>query len=485
MTLQQTRIPLLSAMRRYAAAGVTPFYTPGHKMGKGMDPALADILGSAALALDMGLPYEMDDLHEPQGPIKEAQQLAAELYGADQSFFTINGTTCGIQAMMMAMVGPGEKILLPRNAHRSVVSGLIFSGATPVFLVPEVDSDLGIALGVTPATVEEALRRHPDARGVLLVNPTYYGVATDLAGIVDLVHRHQLPVAVDEAHGPHLHFADGLPMTALAAGADVTAQSTHKILGALTQCSMVHWREGYIPIERLKVMLRLVQSTSPNYLLLASLDVARMQMAIQGRELVGKAVEWSHWLRREINAVPGLYCFGDEKIAVPGIYSLDPTKVTVRVTGLGLTGPQAEEILRHRYKIQAELSDVNNVLFLITLGDREEDVQRLAAALKSLAESCRDQPPLLRAEAEAIPYPELVLTPREAVFAANIRMSFDMAIGRVCAETITFYPPGIPVVCPGERITRDIVAYCRRLRAAGLHVSGVEDLSLNTVKVVG
>ena len=461
MTLRQCETPLLSAMRRYVAAGVLPFYTPGHKMGQGMETMLRDILGRAA------------------------QQLAAELYGADQSFFTINGTTCAIQAMILAVAGPGEKLLIPRNAHRSVIGGLILSGAAPVFLPPAVDEELGVAMGVPPEAVERALEQHPDAKGVLLVNPTYYGVSTDLAAVAALVHRRNLPLLVDEAHGPHLCFSDELPLAALDAGADAVAQSTHKILGALTQASMLHYRAGRISLSRLKAMLRLVQSTSPNYLLLASLDVARMQMATQGRELVGKSIELAGWVRREVNAIPGLYCFGEEKTGVPGVHALDPTKVTVSVRGLGLTGREAEEILRYRYKIQAELSDRDNVLFLITLGDAEAEVRQLVAALRDLAMAGQETPgPERRKPMPLLPLPELAMTPRDAAFSRAVRLPFASAAGRVCAETVTFYPPGIPVLCPGEKITREIIEHCRYLQEAGLYVSGPEDAALQTLKVV-
>jgi lysine decarboxylase len=348
-------------MTNYVNDGTIPYHTPGHKQGKGVHPRLESILGRPTLALDLALMPELDDLHEPHGPIKAAQDLAAELYGSDHSFFTVNGTTGGIYAMILTVAGPGDKIIVPRNAHRSIIGGIILAGASPVFMHPEVDRDLGIAMGVTPQAVEDAVHQHPDAKGVLIINPTYYGVATDLRQIVDIVHDHNMPVVVDEAHGPHLHFSERLPLQALDAGADICAQSTHKIIGALTQCSIVHCREGRISVPRLKAMLQLVQSTSPNYILMASLDVARMQMATEGRQLIEKAIDLAEWVREEINKVPGLYCFGREKLGKPGVFGFDPTKVTVTVKGLGLKGAEAERILRHKYKVQAELSDMYNL----------------------------------------------------------------------------------------------------------------------------
>lgn len=485
----QKDTPLLAAMKRYVDDGVIPYHTPGHKQGKGMHPRLESIMGRAALALDLALMPELDDLHEPHGCIKAAQDLAAELYGADHSFFVVNGTTGGIYAMILTIAGPGDKIIVPRNAHRSIIGGIILSGATPVFMHPEVDGELGLAMGVTPETVEEAILRHPDAKGVLIINPTYYGVATDLRRIVDIVHDRNMPVVVDEAHGPHLHFSPKLPLQALDAGADICAQSTHKIIGALTQCSIVHCREGRVSVPRLKAMLQLVQSTSPNYILMASLDVARMQMATEGYELVARAVRLSEWVREEINKIPGLYCFGTDKIGAPGVYGFDPTKVTVTVKGLGLKGAEAERILRYNYGVQVELSDMYNILFLITLGDGEPEARAIVKALAALAANHTGKEDFSALEdayssTEYPAMPEQVLSPRQALFGHTKTISFKQAAGRVCAEIITFYPPGIPLLCPGERISAEIIEYCTRLQEAGLHISGPEDYTLKTVKVV-
>ncbi|EGO65961.1 aminotransferase class I/II-fold pyridoxal phosphate-dependent enzyme [Acetonema longum] len=487
--LNQKDIPLLQAMTHYVRDQVTPYHTPGHKQGKGMHPALGNILGQGTLALDLALMYELDDLHEPHSCIKAAQDLAAELYGADRSFFVVNGTTGGIYAMILTIAGPGDKIIIPRNAHRSIIGGIILSGAIPVFMQPEVDHELGIAMGVTPQTVEGALKSHPDAKGVLIINPTYYGVATDLKRIVDLVHSYGMPVVVDEAHGPHLKFSPQLPLQALDAGADICAQSTHKIIGAMTQCSMVHCRQGRINIPRLKAMLQLVQSTSPNYVLLASLDVARMQMATQGSELIDRAIELSDGIRRQINGIPGLYCFGEEKLSGPGVYGLDPTKLTVTVKGLGLTGTEAERILRDKYRIQAELSDMYNLLFLITLGDQKQEAQVLVDALRDMATNHlgdRDFSPIydVYSTAHYPMAPEQVMSPRQALFSNSRPVRFIDSVGKVCAEIVTFYPPGIPLLCPGEKISQDVVDYCLRLQETGLHISGPEDYTLQTIKVV-
>lgn len=484
---RQTETPLLAAMLKYVEDGVVPFHTPGHKQGKGIHPLLGKLLGKQALQLDLALMEELDDFHEPHGCIKKAQDLAARLYGADHSFFVINGTTGGIYAMILAIAGPGEKILVPRNAHRSIIGGIILSGAVPVFMQPAIDFELGLAMGVAPETVAAAIQQHPDAKGVLIINPTYYGVATDLKKIVDIVHAGQMVAIVDEAHGPHLKFNDQLPLQALDAGADLCAQSTHKIIGALTQCSIVHCRAGRVSVPRLKAMLQLVQSTSPNYLLLASLDVARLQMAQDGRELIAGAIELARWTRQAINAIPGLYCFGGEKIGSLGVFSLDPTKITVTVKGLGLKGAEAERILRHEYGVQVELSDIYNVLFLITLGDSKADAVALVKALQELAAKHAgnyDFSAVDQAASVVLEPPVGVISPREALFGNQCTVAFHASAGHICAEIVTFYPPGIPLLCPGERISPEVISYCRQLQQAGLHISGPEDYTLKTIKVV-
>ena len=485
--LAQTRTPLLAAMAKYVHDGVVPFHTPGHKQGKGIHSRFEKMIGKTALALDLAVMNELDNLHEPHGCIQEAQGLAADLYGADHSFFVVNGTTGGIHAMIMTVAGPDEKIIIPRNVHRSVSGGIILSGAVPVYMQPEIDADLGITMGITHETVECTLRRHPDAKAVLLINPTYYGVASDLRKIVELVHSYDMPVIVDEAHGSHLLFHPDLPVQAMDAGADICAQSTHKLLGALTQCSMVHCREGRINILRLKAMLQLVQSTSPNYLLMASLDAARMQMATDGARLLARTVAKAHRLRKEINAIPGLYCFGEEKEGHPGIYKIDPTKITVNVKGLQITGIEAEQILRHKYKIQAELSDMYNVLFLLTIGDSEGEVDALVHALSALATEARSRKESVNWSFESnwggISMPEVVISPREALFGATRTVALAQAENRICCEIITVYPPGIPILCPGERITKEIIQQCLDCKNAGLYISGAADASLQTIQV--
>lgn len=480
----QDRAPILDAIEAYLGDRVTGFHTPGGKGGRGLHPRLRDRIGTAALELDLGLMGELDNLFDPKSCIAEALDLAARLWGADRSFYAINGTTCAIQAMIMAAAGPGEKIVIPRNAHRSVAAALILGGAAPLFVMPGWQPDLALPTAPAPADLDRVLAANPDARAALVTSPTYYGLCADLPGLAAVAHARGVPLLVDEAHGAHLGFDPRLPPGALACGADAAAQSTHKLLAAMTQCSMLHLRGGRLDADRIAVMLQLVQTTSANYLLLASLDVARMQMALDGGRLMGRTVDLAERARTAIDAIPGLSCPGAEIVGAHGVSGLDPTKLTVRVAGLGLDGPAAERILRREHRVQAELSDPGNLLFLVTLGDSADDLDRLVEALRRLA---RDHPGGPCAPASVGPPPPLpaqAMTPREAFFARKRSIPLGDAAGRVSGETITFYPPGIPLVWPGETIDGEVVERCRALLASGASVSGPQDRGLRTVQVV-
>lgn len=476
--------PIAEAMQAYARAGALAFHTPGHKQGLGAHELLRRLITPEGLREEVSLMEELDDLGSPTGCIREAEQLAAELYGADAAYFMINGTTGAIHTMLMAALAPGDVVLVPRNAHRSIIGGLVLCGARPVYIQPEVDERLGIAMGIAPATVRQALADHPEARAVVLVYPTYYGVTVDIAAIAELVHAAgpEKLLLVDEAHGPHLPFSDSLPVEALAAGADMAATSTHKLLGSLTQTSMLLVRADRVSLERVQQAAALLQSTSPNQLLLASLDIARLQMQEQGRELVGRAVELADDLRCRINEIDGLWSPDGSYMDRPGASGLDVTKVTVNVRGLGLSGAEAEHILRYEYLIECELSDAYNVLFIISYADTARQTERLLTVLQDMAKRYR------RTAAEPLsvvmpPLPDTVLTPREAYYAATEKVPFAAAAGRVAAEQIMFYPPGIPLIVPGDRITQGQLDYIREQQAIGLNVVGPADTGLDTIRV--
>ena len=355
--MKQNCTPLFTAMKNYIADGAMAFHTPGHKQGKGIPEEMREIITADGLKMEVSLMEELDDIHGATGCIKEAQDLAADLYGSEQCRFFINGTTGAIHAMLLTVLNPGDKVIVPRNAHRSVLGALVLVGAVPVFIQPEIDENLGIAMSITPDEVKKVIEENPAAKALVMVYPTYYGVAGDIKTIARIVHEHDMMLLVDEAHGPHLKFSDRLPVQALDAGADIIAQSTHKILGSMTQTSLLHMQGKRVDTERFNKMCSLVQSTSPNYLLMASLDTARAQMAANGRALVEKAVDLAESLRRRINEIDGLFCFGREYMNGAGRFALDVTKLTVSVRSLGISGAQAEHILRHKYKIQCELSD--------------------------------------------------------------------------------------------------------------------------------
>ncbi|MCR5756464.1 MAG: aminotransferase class I/II-fold pyridoxal phosphate-dependent enzyme [Selenomonas sp.] len=475
------RAPVAEAMKAYAGDGALAFHTPGHKQGLGAHALLRELITPQGLREEVSLMEELDDLHEPTMCIKEAQDLAAELYGADAAYFMINGTSGAIHTMIMGCLKPGDKVLVPRNAHRSMIGGLILAGVTPVFIQPRIDEKLGIPMGLVLADIVAAADAHPEAKALLLVYPTYYGVTIDLAEVAEFVHSRKMLLLVDEAHGPHLKFSDRLPLQALDAGADMAAQSTHKILGSMTQTSILLVRSGRVDLERVRSAASLLQSTSPNQLLLASLDIARLQMAEQGPELVNRAVQLAERLRQRVNEIPGLWSFGKEYL--PVCEGLDLTKVTVSVRGLGITGVQAEHILRHEYKIQCELSDAYNLLFIISYADTEEQAAVLERALRGLAAQFAGRQELtLPVEIPLVPAEGI--SPRKAFFGGRETVDFEAAAGRIAAEQIMFYPPGIPILAPGDVIDAEALYYIRTMQRLGLKVVGPADSSLKTIQVV-
>lgn len=476
------RAPLIEAMEAYHALDMAPYHTPGHKHGVTVHPSLRTMLTEKGLRMDVSLMSALDDLNDPEGCLLEAEQMAASLYGAEDAFFAVNGTTGAIHAMILATVRAGDKIIVPRTAHRSVIGGIILADAMPVWVRPEVDEALGLAHGTVPEAYLSAIEAYPDAKAVFVVNPTYYGACGDIKEIVRLAHEHGMAVLVDEAHGPHLVFADDLPMSAMEAGADLAAQSTHKLLPAMTQASLLLRQGELVSRERVLQMLQLTQSTSPNYILMASIDGARALMEEQGRPLMERTLRLARRLREEVNKIDGLFSFGRERIGTCGIYDLDETKVTVTVSGLGVTGAQAEAVLR-RKGIEAELCDYHNVLFLITVGDTDASIDRLLAAIREMADELRTGAVLDDIACDEIGLPEVVTSPRQALYTEREKIDFVSSAGRIAAEVVTFYPPGIPVLCPGERITTEAIDYCQRRIDAGLFVSGPMDRSLRTILV--
>lgn len=490
--MNQNKMPFVEALEKYKKKGFMPFHTPGHKIGHQAPEPLKKWMGPA-LPYDLGLMYAMDDLHEPEGVLKEAQDLAAELYGANQAWFSINGTTALIETMIMGSVGPGDTIIIPREAHRSVVSGLILSGAKPVYLSGRFDSYWGISLGTTLDEIKMTIKDNPEAKALLLVYPNYYGVGVDIKAIVEEAHKHGLLVLVDEAHGPHLPFSEDLPIEALEAGADLVAQSTHKLLGSLTQTSILLGQGIAVDYRRITQVHQMLQSTSPNYIFLASLDMARHQVAKEGKDLVGKAVLLSNKLRQRLNKIPGISVMNQEDLQ--DVANFDVTKVLIDCRGLGLTGIEFEKKLRQK-KIEVELIQASHVLVLITIGDSEESIAVLVKAVEEISQEViyrqsRSEPRFLTHQVgnvvdnrHQLPFPKVIITPREAFYKTRKQVFLKDAIGYISGETISYYPPGIPFVCMGEEITESVVSYIEQKQIEGYRPNGVEDSSLSKIWVL-
>ncbi|WP_016949390.1 aminotransferase class I/II-fold pyridoxal phosphate-dependent enzyme [Anabaena sp. PCC 7108] len=484
--LNQNQTPLIDALKACTTRPHAPFYTPGHKRGVGISPLLTDLIGKDVFRADLTELAELDNLFKPENAILAAEELAAEAFGAEKTWFLVNGSTCGIEAAILATCRMGEKIILPRNVHSSVISGLILSGAMPIFIQPEYDEDLDIAHSVTPEAVKAALATHPDTKAVLIVYPTYDGICGNLQAIAQLTDQYNIPLIVDEAHGAHFHFHPELPISALSAGADLTVQSIHKTLGAMTQASMLHIQGKKIDIDRVNKALQLVQSTSPSFILLASLDAARQQMAIHGEKLMSQTLLLAKEARIELHQIPGLSTSLANQKKSPGFIDLDRTRLTVNVRKLGLTGFAAEDILNEKFAVVPEFSSWQNITFIISLGNTKTDITNLVQALNNLThitpltsecQPCKNKNDDIIANVVSI-------FPREAFFANSEILPLEKTQERICAEIICPYPPGIPLLMPGELITESALKYLQKIQNMGGFITGCADSSLKTLKVV-
>jgi len=483
--LSQSETPLFTGLIQHAKKNPIQFHIPGHKKGNGIDPEFREFIGDNALSIDLINIGPLDDLHQPRGMIKKAQELAAEAFGADHTFFSVQGTSGAIMTMVMAVCGPGDKIIVPRNVHKSVMSAIVFSGATPIFIHPEIDKDLGISHGITVDAVEKALEQHPDAKGLLVINPTYFGISGNLKKIVELAHSYGVPVLVDEAHGVHIHFHESLPMSAMQAGADMAATSVHKLGGSMTQSSILNVKDGLVSASHVQAILSMLTTTSTSYLLLASLDVARRRLATEGHELIDKTIRLAEDTRYRINQIEGLHCVGKEILGTKAAYDIDPTKLIISVKNLGLTGYDVERWLREKYNIEVELSDLYNILCIITPGDSIKDVNSLVHALEDLTNEFRHITDIKMKPEVLLPdIPVLALTPRDAFYSETEIVPFEESEGRIIAEFVMVYPPGIPIFIPGEIITSDNLTYITKNLEVGLPVQGPEDYELKTLRVI-
>ncbi len=483
--LDQLQTPIIDALQDWVSTQHAPFYTPGHKRGIGMNAALIDRWGESVFGWDLPELPGLDNLHAPTGIIAQAQDLAAEVFGAEQTWFLVNGSTAGVIAAILATCGDGEKMILPRNIHSSAIAGIIHAGAVPIFITPEYDLDRDIAHSITPAAVKFTLEQHPDAKALMVVYPTYYGMCGDLAAIAEIVHSYGIPLLVDEAHGAHFGFHPDLPPAALTLGADLTVQSTHKLLGSLTQSAMLHVNGSLIDRDRVTRSLQLLQSTSPSYLLLAALDAARHQMALHGSDLMSATIELAQTARTRIGLIDGLKVV-ELTTPTPGAKYLDLTRLTVDVTGLNLTGFAADEILSTELGIVAELPSIRHLTFIISLGNSQADIDRLVSAFSDLATNYAQSVPLNlpSIEIDHQIFTELAVTPRQANQSHQISVPVDRAIGRISAESICPYPPGIPILISGEVITADAIDYLQQVLRLGGEVVGCSDPALEHIKIL-
>ena len=478
--LSQTSAPIQEALERMKRARLVPFDVPGHKRGRG-NPELAAFLGSACLDVDVNSMKMLDNLCHPVSVIRDAERLAAEAFRAAHAFFMVSGTTGSVQAMVLSAVGRGDKIIMPRNVHRSAINALILCGAIPIYVNPGIDDVLGIALGMRVEDVAAAIARHPDAKAVFVNNPTYYGICSDLRAITELAHAHGMKVLVDEAHGTHLYFSDRLPVAAMDAGADMAAISMHKSGGSLTQSSLLLCSDS-MPLGYVHQIINITQTTSASYLLLASLDISRRNLALRGREVVDKIIDLVAYARDEINAIGDYYAYGRELIDGAAVFDFDTTKLSIFTRPTGLAGIEVYDILRDDYDIQTEFGDIANLLAYVSVGDRPKDIERLVAALAEIRRNYRKDP----SKTLKMEYidPIVVCAPQDAFYTEKESLPIAKTCGRICSEFVMCYPPGIPILAPGEQITEEILTYIRYAKKKGCQITGPEDMSIQYLNVM-
>lgn len=478
--LSQTNAPIYEALRRFRRMRVVPFDVPGHKRGRG-NMELTEFLGEDCMSVDVNSMKPLDNLCHPVSVIKDAEALAAEAFGASNAFFMVGGTTSAVQSMIMYACKEGDKIIMPRNVHRSAINALILTGAIPVYVDPDVNAKLGIALGMSVSQVEQAISDNPDAKAIMVNNPTYYGICSDLKRITELAHAHGMLVLVDEAHGTHFYFGENFPVTAMAAGADCASVSMHKSGGSLTQSSFLLLGSA-INADYMRQIINLTQTTSASYLLLSSLDISRKRLALGGREIFAQTVEMAEYARSEINGIGGYYAYSKELINGDSIFDFDVSKLSIYTLPIGLAGIEVYDLLRDEYDIQIEFGDIGNILAYISVGDRKRDIERLISALAEIKRRFgKDGADMLTQEYIR---PVVSETPRKAFYAAKRSLPLDEAAGEICSEFVMCYPPGIPILAPGELITHEIIEYIKYAKEKGCQMTGTEDINIERLNVL-
>ena len=436
---RQASAPLYEAIEKFRKKRIVPFDVPGHKRGRG-NPELVDLLGERCVGIDVNSMKPLDNLCHPVSVIKEAEELTAEAFGAEHAFFMVGGTTQAVQNMVLSVCKAGDEIIVPRNVHKSVINALILCGAIPVYLNTEINAKLGIVLGVTVQQVEKTIQEHPNAVAVLVNNPTYYGICSDIKGICDIAHSYGLKVLADEAHGTHLYFGDNLPMNSMKAGADLAAISMHKSGGSLTQSSILLTNNG-MNADYVQTIINITQTTSASYLLMTSLDISRRNLALRGRQLC--------------------------------VYTRD----------IGLDGIEVYDILRDEYDIQIEFGDIGNIMAYISIGDRIQDIERLVGALAEISRLYSKEEKRFEVDRQML-LPRVLASPQEAFYADKIKVPIREAAGHISGEFVMAYPPGIPILAPGEEITDEIIDYIQYSVEKGCSMQGMEDSTLQTLNVL-
>lgn len=476
----QTRAPILEALKAHKAARVVPFDVPGHKQGRG-NPELTAFLGRACLEADVNSSKPLDNLCHPVSVIKEAEALAAQAFGAANAFFMVSGTTSAVQSMVLSVCKQGDEIILPRNVHRSVIGALVLCGAAPVYVNPQTNERLGIALGMSVEDVKKAIEAHPSAKAVLVNNPTYYGICSDIKQITNMAHMHGMAVLADEAHGTHFSFGENMPISAMAAGADMASISMHKSGGSLTQSSILVTGPR-INAGHVRQIIGLTQTTSGSYLLMSSLDISRKNLALNGKQIFSKVCDLAQYARDEISEIGDYYAYAREIVNGDTIFDYDPTKLSINTLDIGLAGVEVYDILRDEYDIQVEFGDIANILAYISVGDRDRDIERLVSALAEIRRRYkRSKSGMMRMEYIS---PQVAATPQEAFYADKRSVPIEQCAGEICAESVMCYPPGIPILAPGERITEEILEYIRYMKEKGGSLTGPEDLSIERLNVL-
>ncbi len=478
----QSNRPLFDALTKYSKSNVTPFDVPGHKMGNGIHEDFINVLGKEVFQIDVNSMKELDNLSNPEGVIKDAEDLAAELFHSDNAYFIVNGSTAGVQNMILSAVQPGEKVIIPRNIHKSAINALVLSGANPVYIYPKISEEIGISYGSSLSDTKRVIDENLDAKAILLLNPTYYGFSNGLQEIIEYAHKRDISVLVDESHGTHFYFDKTLPPSSMDLGADMATISVHKTGGSLTQSSLLLHNEGRISANKVRSVINLTQTSSASYLLMASLDMARYNLATN-QNLIPNVVSLSKYAQTELNKIHNIKVINNHNISNNEDFEHDPTKLLIDVSNLGKTGFEIYDLLKKDYNIQLEFGETLCVLAIISIGDTKESINTLIQAFKdiSIRFENNDKIDLISLNNAK---PEIKMTPRDAFFSKTEYIDIEDSIGKISGDQIMIYPPGIPLLIPGEIISEDVVREYIRLINYGNKVVGTISNGSIMIKII-